>query len=534
MRRRQLLQALPMVLAACARSPEPAPPPAADAAPRRPANPPAALDADAPATALAARLARGELSARALTQFYLERIGRLDRQGPVLHAVLEIHPEALAQADALDRERAAGRTPGKLHGLPVLIKDNIETRDRMMTTAGSRALEGWYAPDDAPLVARLRAAGAVILGKSNLSEWANIRSTHSSSGWSARGGQCRNARDPLRSPSGSSSGSAVGVAAGLCALAVGTETDGSIVSPASVNGIVGLKPTLGLVSRRGIVPIAHSQDTAGPMARSVGDAALLLDVLCARDPQDPGAAPDNRFGLDYAGAAAGADLRGARLGVLRSYFKDNAGLDALLDASLQTLRTAGAEIVDALPFTPDPKLDAAELEVLLYELKADLDAWMMRLPPGFRVRSLADVIRFDREHADVELAPFGQELFERAQAKGSLQDAAYRQARAYCVRVARGTLDTLRRQHRVDALLSLTGGPAWLIDTVNGDAFTGSCSTYPAVAGYPHLTVPAAMYRGLPVGLSFIGGAFDEARLLRLGAAFETARGPLPALRAPA
>jgi amidase len=482
----------------------------------------------ASATELAGAMARNALSAQQLTQYYLERIARLNTRGPELRAVLETNPAAVSIAAALDRERAAGKSRGPLHGLPVLIKDNIESSDHMMTTAGSLALEGWYSPSDAPLVANLRRAGAVVLGKTNLSEWANIRSAHSSSGWSARGGQCRNARDLARSPSGSSSGSAAAVAAGLCALAVGSETDGSIVSPSSSNGIVGIKPTLGLVSRSGIIPIAHSQDTAGPMTRSVADAALLLSIMCGPDANDSASRnATGHFDSDYTRYLGSEGLKGARLGVARATFDGNAPLNRVLDAALDTLRMAGATVVDPADIAPNDKLDKAELEVLLYELKSDLNHYMERLPPAFRVRTLADVIRFNSENRTDEMPHFEQELFERAQAKGPLTDAAYLKARAFCSTTARAGIDDVLKRHKLDAIVSLTGGPAWLIDHVNGDAYTGSCSTYPAVAGYPHITVPAGFFRQLPIGLSFIGSAFTEPKLLRLASAYEIARGAL-------
>ena len=468
----------------------------------------------------------GKLSATRLLEFYLERIARFDQHGPMLGAVLELNPDARQAAATLDRERASGKLRGPMHGIPVLIKDNVETADHMMTTAGSLALEGWYAPADAPLVARLRAAGIVVLGKANLSEWANIRSTHSSSGWSARGGQVRNPHDTARSPSGSSSGSGAAVAAQLCAVAVGSETDGSIVSPSSSNGIVGIKPTLGLVSRTGIIPIAHSQDTAGPMARSVADAALLLGTMSGPDDKDAAsAAAKGHFEADYTRFVNHDGLRGARLGILRSTFSSNAALNRLLDPIVAQLQQAGAEVIDPIKIATDPGLDAAELAVLLYELKADLNQYLQRLPANFRVHSLADIIRFNNEQRARELPFFEQELFEQAQAKGPLTDQAYIKARALCLRVARGGIDGALKQDRLDAIVSLTGGPAWLIDHVNGDAYTGSCSTLPAVAGYPHITVPAVRYMNLPIGLSFFGTAFTEPRLIQLASGFEAVRG---------
>jgi amidase len=477
---------------------------------------------------IAAAYAGGRLTARQLTQTYLDRISALDRDGPGLGAVLETNPRARDIAAELDRERQTRGSRGPLHGVPILIKDNVETADRMMTTAGSLALEGWYAPKDAPLVARLRAAGAVILGKTNLSEWANFRSTHSSSGWSGRGGQTRNPYALNRTPSGSSSGSAVAVASNLCAVAVGTETDGSIVSPASINGIVGLKPTVGLVSRSGIVPISHSQDTAGPLARSVRDAAVLLGLMVGPDPADPAsAAVGDRFESDYVRFLDPEGLRGARLGIARRFFADNAPLTAFLDGCVATLKRAGAIIVDPADLPTHGAAAAPELEVLLYEFKADLNAYLARLPGDFPVRSLADLIRFNEAHQRQELALFDQELLRQAQAKGSLEEAAYRDARATCLTITRGGgIDAVLCEHRLDAIVTLTSGPACLIDPVNGDSDTGGCSSPAAIAGYPHITVPAGLHRGLPIGLSFFGTAFSEPSLIKLASGFEhTANG---------
>ena len=419
--------------------------------------------------------------------------------------------------------------------MPILIKDNVETEDRMMTTAGSLALEGWYAPADAPLVAQLRARGAVVLGKTNLSEWANFRSTHSSSGWSARGGQTRNPYALNRTPSGSSSGSAVAVAAGLCVAAVGSETDGSIVSPASINGIVGLKPTVGLVSRRGVVPISHSQDTAGPLTRSVRDAAILLGALAGPDAQDPASgAARGHFESDYVRYLDVDGLRGARLGVARRFFADNAPLNAYLDRCLSLLARAGAILVDPADLPMHGEWVAPDLEVLLYEFKADLNAYLARLPESFPVRSLEALIAFNEAKASRELEFFGQELLRQSQAKGGLTDEAYRKARESCLAATRANgIDAVVAEHHLDAMVTLTSGPAWLIDPVNGDSDTGGCSSPAAVAGYPHISVPAGLHRGLPVGLSFFGPAFSEATLVRLASGFEhvTSPRPLPAFR---
>src|ERR1700730_1841180 len=472
---------------------------------------------------IAAAYADGRLTSRQLTQIYLDRISALDRHGPELGAVLETNPQALDLAAELDRERRTHGPRGPLHGVPILIKDNVETADRMMTTAGSLALDGWYAPRDAPLVARLRAAGAVILGKTNLSEWANFRSGHSSSGWSGRGGQTRNPYVLNPPPSGSSSGSAVAVTANLCALAVGSETDGSIVSPASINGIVGLKPTVGLVSRGGIVPIAHSQDTAGPLARTVRDAAVLLSLMAGHDPADPASdAVGERFESDYARFLDSEGLRGARLGIARRFFAENAPLDGFLDGCVAMLKRAGAIVVDPADLPMHGAAATAEQEVLLYEFKADLNAYLARLPAGFPVRSLADLIRFNELHAAREMPLFDQELLRQSQAKGSLDEAAYRDARATCLTATRGGgIDAVLCEHSLDAIVTLTSGPAWLIDPVNGDSDSGGCSAPAAIAGYPHITVPAGLHRGLPIGLSFFGTAFSEPKLIKLASGFE-------------
>ena len=474
---------------------------------------------------IAAAFADGRMSSQQLTQGYLDRIDKLDRRGPTLRSVIETNPRALEIASALDAERQTRGVRGPLHGVPVLIKDNVETSDHMMSTAGSLALSGWYAPKDAPLVERLRAAGAVIVGKANLSEWANFRSTHSLSGWSGRGGQCRNPYATDRTPSGSSSGSAVAVSANLCAIAVGTETDGSIVSPASINGIVGLKPTVGLVSRRGIAPISHSQDTAGPLTRSVRDAAVMLGVMAGLDTADAAsAAVGNRFQTDYARYVDPKGLEGARIGIARKFFADSAPLNRFLDACIATLKAAGAIIVDPADLPMHGSTGGPEQEVMLYEFKSDLNAYLRRLPPTFAVRSLAALIQFNEAHKDTEMPLFDQELLRQAEAKGPLTEKAYKDARAACLKATRSNgIDAVLAQHKLDAMTTLTAGPAWLIDTVNGDSDTGGCSSPAAIAGYPHITVPAGLYRGLPVGLSFFGAAFSEPTLIKLGSGFEAA-----------
>ncbi len=472
------------------------------------------------------QLASGALTAVGLVEHYLERIAQIDRAGPALNAVIEVNPEARDIAAALDAERRARGPRGPLHGIPLLLKDNLDTADRMLTTAGSLALAGSIAPQDSTVARRLREAGAVILGKANLSEWANFRSTHSTSGWSSRGGQTRNPYALDRNPCGSSSGSAVAVAADLCAAAIGTETDGSIICPAHANGIVGLKPTVGLVSRAGIIPIAHSQDTAGPMARSVADAARLLGVLAGPDPRDPAtAASAGRVPPDYTTGLRPEGLRGARLGVARNFFGFDRRVDQIMETSLDALRQAGAEIIDPANLDTAGKLDEHELEVLLYEFKADLNAYLAGLGPGAPVRSLRDVIDFNERHRAQVMPYFGQERMLTAEEKGPLTSDAYTAALATGQRLARAEgIDAVLAQHRLDAIVAPSGGPAWLTDLVNGDHYTGGGSSSPAaVAGYPSITVPAGFVFGLPIGLSFIGGAYQEARLLQLAFAFEQA-----------
>ncbi len=473
------------------------------------------------------RMADGRETSRSIVASYIARIEALDRRGPELRSVLEINPDALAIANGLDAERTRGRIRGPLHGIPILLKDNIATGDRMLTTAGSLAMTS-PAPRDAFVVERLRAAGAVLLGKANLSEWANFRSTHSSSGWSARGGQTRNPYTLDRSPSGSSSGSAVGVAASMAAAAVGTETDGSIVSPASVNGLVGIKPTVGLVSRTGIIPIAHSQDTAGPMARTVADAAALLTAMAARDPGDPATTARGRRQSNYTRALDAGGLRGARIGVVRNrLFGASPEADALAERAIATMRAQGAVIVDPATIDSLGSFDNSELEVLLHEFNADLPQFFAWWGPTAPVRTVADIIAFNSAHADAELQHFGQELLELARLKGPLTTPAYRDALGRSRRLAQAEgIDAAVKQHRLDALVAPTGGPAWPINLVNGDGGTAlapSPSTVAAVAGYPHITVPMGADRGLPMGLSFFGPAWSETTLIRIAYAFEQA-----------
>ena len=469
----------------------------------------------------------GRVSARRLTEMYLERIERIDRRGAALNSVIETNPDAPAIADALDRERKAGRGRGPLHGVPVLVKDNIDTADRMLTTAGSLALVGAKPRRDAFVVEGLRAAGCVIVGKTNLSEWANFRSTHSSSGWSARGGQTRNPYALDRNPCGSSSGTGAAVSANLALLGVGTETDGSIVCPAGACGLVGIKPTLGLVSRSGIIPIAHSQDTAGPMARTVADAAALLEALAAPDPQDRVAGngrPGAVWPLNLTQSLDPGALRGARIGVARKFFGFNDRVDKLMADAIDLLKREGATVVDPADLPTHGKFDAAEFEVLLYEFKADLNKYLAGLAPGDHPRTLKQLIEFNEKNRDREMPYFGQELFVRAEAKGPLTEAAYLKAlrSSKLMSQAQG-IDAVMVRHKLDALIAPTGGPAWTTDLVNGDHFTGGSSTPAAVAGYPNVQVPAGYVYGLPVGISFFGRAFTEPKLIRLAYAYEQA-----------
>ncbi|MBK6434619.1 MAG: amidase [Rhodanobacteraceae bacterium] len=473
--------------------------------------------------ALALGLRNGEYSALELTRAYLERIQAIDTR--TVNAVIELNPDAEAIAAQLDVERKAGKTRGPLHGLPVLIKDNIDTGDRMHTTAGSLALADWHAPVDAPIAASLRAAGAVILGKTNLSEWANARSTRATSGWSARGGQTTNAYDRARSPSGSSSGTGAAIAMEFAALGIGTETDGSIISPANANGLVGLKPTVGLVPRTGIIPIAHSQDTAGPMTRSVADAAALLAAI-AQPNAEPGfiTAPANGFDRDYLGALKARAAQGARIGVARGLFGFHPEVDRIAENAIRALKDLGAEIIDEVKIDTLGQFDDSEFEVLSFELKAGLNAYLARLPKSAPARSLTELIEFNRVRATLEMPYFGQEWFESAETKGPLSDKAYRDALAKNHDLSRTQgLDAAFAKHRLDALIGPSGGPAWLIDPINGDSYSGGNTSLAAVAGYPHLTVPMGFVQHLPVGLSFIGLPYSEAKLLGLGYAFEQA-----------
>ena len=472
---------------------------------------------------LQAGMKSGKWTARSLVEKYLSRIGEIDKRGPAVNSVIELNPDAHQIAETLDRERKAGSLRGPLHGIPVLIKDNIDTADRMTTTAGSLALAGSVASKDSFVAQRLRAAGAVILGKTNLSEWANIRSSHSTSGWSGRGGQTRNPYALDRNPCGSSSGSAVAVASNLAAIAVGTETDGSVVCPSSANSLVGIKPTLGLVSRSGIIPIAHSQDTAGPITRTVADAAALLTALAGVDPEDAITAESRgKAQTDYTQFLDANGLKGARIGVPRKFFGFSDQVDRLINEAVEVMRKLGATIVDPAEIETAGKFDDTELEVLLYELKADLNKYLASLGPRAPVRSLKEVIEFNERNAAREMPYFGQDLFIKAEAKGPLTSKEYLEALAKNQKLAGPEgIDAAMSKHKLDAMVAPTGGPPWPTDLVNGDHFTGGYSTPSAVAGYPHITVPAGYVHGLPVGVSFFGRAYSEPTLIKLAYAYE-------------
>jgi amidase len=475
---------------------------------------------------LQAGMSSGRMTSHSITQQYMARIDELDRKGPTLRHVLEVNPDALAIADSLDRERKSGRVRGALHGIPILLKDNVDTADSMTTTAGSLALEGSIPLKDAFIAAKLRSAGAVLLGKANLSEWANIRSTHSSSGWSGRGGQAKNPYVLDRNPCGSSSGSGGAVSANLCAGAIGTETDGSIVCPSSACGIVGIKPTLGLVSRSGIIPIAHSQDTAGPMARTVRDAAIILNALSGIDTRDATTMVNRSRGqIDHTRFLDPNGLRGARIGVARAKFFGYSDVtDKLVNDAIDVMKAQGAVIVDPANIETAGKFDDSELDVLLYELKADLNAYLAGLGPTAPVRTLQNVIDFNENHRAQEMPWFGQELFIQAQAKGPLTDKKYRDALAKDLRMSRTDgIDATMKKHKLDAVVAPTGGPAWVTDPVNGDHFSGASSTPAAVAGYPNINVPAGYSHDLPVGISFFGRAYSEPTLIKIAYAYEQA-----------
>jgi len=470
-------------------------------------------------------LQSGKYTSRELVEKYSDRITDIDKKGPGLYSVIEMNPDAERIAVALDRERKEKGPRSPLHGIPILIKDNIDTQDRMMTTAGSLALVGAKPQRDAFVAQRLRDAGALILGKTNLSEWANFRSTKSSSGWSGRGGQTRNPYVLERNPCGSSSGSGAAVAANLCAAAVGTETDGSVVCPSSANSLVGIKPTVGLVSRAGIIPISHSQDTAGPMARTVSDAAILLGAMTGIDPRDEATNESRGKSVaDYTQFLDKDGLRGMRLGIARKHFGFNERVDKLMNDLLAEMKKLGAVLVDPADIPTTGKFDDSEFEVLLYEFKADLNKYLAGLGPTAPVRSLKDVIAFNEKNSAREMPFFGQDIMTKAEAKGPLTSKPYLAAlrKNHLLTRAQG-IDAVMKKNRLDALVAPTGGPPWPTDWINGDHFTGGYSSASAVAGYPHITVPAGYVFGLPVGISFFGGAYSEPKLIKIAYAFEQA-----------
>jgi amidase len=473
--------------------------------------------------ALQTAMRNGDLKSQDIVGYYLAEIARIDHAGPELRSIIEINPDAMEIAVSLDRERDASGPRGPLHGIPVVLKANIDTGDRMHTTAGSLALATHRAADDAFLVTRLRNAGAVILGKANLSEWANFRSARSSSGWSSLGGQTKNPYDPRRNPCGSSSGSAVAVAANLTVLAVGTETDGSIVCPAGINGVVGFKPTLGLVSRDGIIPGAQNYDTAGPFARTVTDAAILLTAMSGADPSDPATANGPDGAPDYAAGLSANALKGKRIGVLRNYWSagEDPNAEAVFEQTIETLKASGAEIVDPIELEIDGMWEAEDV-AFSYELKAGIDGYLQA--SGASVKSLEEVIRFNAENAEAVMPFFGQEVMEAAQKKGPLSEDAYLKALADSKRISRAAIDGALKSNRIDAIIAPANSPAWLTDHVNGDVGFGlSSSSYAAVSGYASVTVPAGFVHGLPIGVSFIAGAYSDKQLIDMAYAFEQA-----------
>ena len=468
------------------------------------------------------RMHRGELTSEQLIAWYLQRIETIDSNGPNLNSIIEVNPDALTTARALDEERQKSGPRGPMHGIPVVLKANIDTADQMHTTAGSLALQHHIPPEDAFLVSQLRDAGAVLLGKANLSEWANFRSSNSSSGWSSIGGQTRNPYDTTRNPCGSSSGSAVSVSANLTVVAVGTETNGSVVCPSGVNGVVGIKPSLGLVSRSGIIPIAHSQDTAGPMARTVRDAAILLGAMTGTDAQDPLSAAMVTAPIDYTANLAADALAGKRIGVIRSYVgaTNKPKVKAILDGSIEYLKQQGVEIVDDIALATDGVRDAT-LTVVYTEFSADLASYFERSDAPFK--SLAEIIEFNEANADTVMPIFGQDRMLRAEASGSLEDQDYLDALVASKRISQAAIDDVLKEHDLDALIAPTNGPAWKTDHVNGDSFHVSSSSYAAVSGYPSVSVPAGFVSGLPVGLSFIGTMNADKALIEIAYAFEQA-----------
>jgi amidase len=467
-------------------------------------------------------MSSGKYTAHSIAQKYLDRIAEIDKQGPAINAVIEVNPDALSIADSLDEERKSKGARGLLHGVPVLIKDNIGTADRMMTTAGSLSLSGFTPTKDSGVARRLRAAGAVILGKTNLSEWANFRSNHSSSGWSGRGGQTRNPYATDRNPCGSSSGSGAAASANLAAITIGTETDGSIVCPSSANGVVGIKPTVGLVSRAGIIPISHSQDTAGPICRTVADAAALLSTIAGVDPDDAATkAPGRKAFLDYTKFLDRGGLRGARIGVVRKLFFFPEKLDPVMKNALDAMKSEGAILVDPVVIETLGKFDSSENTVLQYEFKADMRAYFAQFPNS-PMHSLKDIIEFNERNYDKELLYFGQEVMIESEKRGPLTDKAYLDALEKNHRLSRQEgIDAVMDKYKLDALVAPTGGPAWVIDLLNGDHDTGGSSSPAAVAGYPNINVPAGFIFGMPVGISFFGRAWSEPVLIKIACAFE-------------
>ena len=496
-----------------------------ETAPKTPPAPPAFELDELTISDLQQALESGKYSSKQLVEKYSDRISDIDKKGPTLNSVIEMNPDAERIAADLDRERKERRVRGPLHGIPILIKDNIDTHDRMLTTAGSLALVGGAKPaQDAFVAKKLREAGAVILGKTNLSEWANFRSTKSTSGWSARGGQTKNPYVVVRNPCGSSSGSGAAIAANLAVAAIGTETDGSIVCPSSANSLVGIKPTVGLVSRAGIIPISHSQDTAGPMARTVRDAAIILAAITGIDPRDTATnASRGRFEA-YTQFTRKDGLRGMRLGIARKHFGFNDRVDKLMNDLLTEMKKHGAVVVDPADIPTSGKFDDSEFEVLLYEFKADLNAYLAGLGPQAQVRSLKDVIAFNEKNRDREMPYFGQDIFIKSEEKGPLTSKPYLQAlRKNHLMTRSEGIDFIMRKYRLDAMVAPTGGPSWPTDWINGDHFSGGYSSASAVAGYPHITVPAGFVFGLPVGISFFGGAYSEHKLIQIAYAFEQA-----------
>ena len=474
---------------------------------------------------LQAKMKSGEYTARAIAEMYLDRIEAIDRHGPTLRSVIEVNPDALAIADQLDQERQQGALRGPLHGIPVMLKDNIDTDDPMETTAGSLALVGSEVPQDAWVTQQLREAGAVVLGKTNLSEWANFRSERSSSGWSGRGGQTKNPYVLDRNPCGSSAGSGVAVSANLCTVAIGTETNGSIVCPSTTNGIVGIKPTVGLVGRSGIIPISHTQDTAGPMARTVTDAAIVLGTLTGTDPRDAVTQQSEETRkTDYTQFLQKEGLKDTRIGLSRSHMGFHEEVDALMEAATEVMRQQGATVVDVDELIGDDSVGGAEYEVLLYEFKENLNNYLATLGPDAPAKTLSDLIAYNKEHADEEMPYFQQEIMLKAEAKGGLNSPEYQEALAKIQRLSRDEgIDKALSEQQLDAIVAPTGGPAWPIDLITGDHFIGGSSSPAAMAGYPNVTVPMGFIRGLPVGISFFASAYSEPTLIKLAYAYEQA-----------